>query len=47
MGLNYLIRADGRLINLGPKTAVDVAPGVSVFADFFYILYFIAILTFL
>ncbi|XP_060532261.1 5-oxoprolinase isoform X2 [Cylas formicarius] len=26
-GLNLLIRSDGRTINLGPKTAVDVKPG--------------------
>lgn len=28
-GLNLLIRNDGRTINLGPKTAVPVLPGVS------------------
>lgn len=28
-GLNLLIRRDGRTINLGPKTAVAVQPGVS------------------
>ncbi|XP_044745499.1 5-oxoprolinase [Coccinella septempunctata] len=26
-GLNHLIRADGRIINLGPKTSVEVQPG--------------------
>lgn len=30
-GLNLLIRTDGRTINLGPKTAVAVQPGVSFF----------------
>lgn len=29
--MNLLIRADGRTINLGPKTAVPVNPGVSNF----------------
>nr|CAI5830279.1 unnamed protein product [Callosobruchus analis] len=26
-GYNFLVRADGRVINLGPKTAVQVFPG--------------------
>lgn len=32
-GLNLLIRADGRTINLGPKTAVAVNAGVSKIYD--------------
>lgn len=28
-GLNLLVRADGKTINLGPKTAVPVGTGVS------------------
>lgn len=32
-GLNLLIRADGRTINLGPKTAVPVEAGVSHLAS--------------
>lgn len=28
-GINYLKRNDGRVINLGGKTSVDVEPGVS------------------
>lgn len=27
-GLNLLIKADGRTISLGPKTAIEVQPGV-------------------
>lgn len=30
-GRNTLVRADGRKIHLGPKTAVDMDTGVSVF----------------
>lgn len=34
-GRNTLVRADGRKIHLGPKTAVDMDCGVSVFARYF------------
>ena len=35
-GLNLLIRTDGRTINLGPKTAVPIQPGVSMTNRFVY-----------
>lgn len=33
-GFNLLLRNDGRSVNLGPKTAVPIYPGVS---EIFYI----------
>lgn len=41
-GLNLLHRDDGRVISLGPKTAVDVYPGVSNLKFYFRIILFIA-----
>jgi hypothetical protein len=38
-GLNLLIRADGRTINLGPKNAVTIQPGVSMTNRFVYGVY--------
>lgn len=37
-GLNILVRADGRRINLGPKAAIPVLAGVSNFTSFVIIM---------
>lgn len=34
-GVNFLLRSEGKTIYLGPKTAVDVLPGVRLYSFVF------------